>query len=94
MLNIQHKSNKSGKWELQAKALASEAASVCDTLDEFIRYFTSKINEYKRDSVGKIADSYRAQKSVITGTVIVFHCPADSDPRPVSEITLKEVSNA
>lgn len=88
MLKVQMIDKRSSRWALLVRALASEAAEFCDTYDEFLRYFKSKLDEYPRDSVGKIGEAYRAEKSVITGTVIVFWCPATSDPRPVVEIFL------
>ena len=91
MLKVNIKSNKSTKWETLARGTALEAAKFCNTLDEFVNYFTSVLKDRKRDSTGFISDSYIARRSAMVNEsahkVFVLHTPANGKQRVIAEIT-------
>ena len=80
------KSTKRNLWEMRARAEAAQAASLCDTLDECVRYFTNSLTRYKRDSTGHISDAYKAEKAGDGLSVNIFHTPAQTAPRLIAII--------
>jgi hypothetical protein len=61
MLEVEIRSNRSTRWEMIARATIVEAAKFSDSLESAERYFANTLREMRLDSVGHIADAYKAR---------------------------------
>lgn len=55
------KGSRRNTWELRARAAVSTNAIICSSLYSFKRAFENELAKYKRDSVGFVSNSYKAE---------------------------------